>query len=584
MSDQRLDKSGVQYLWNKIKSMFALKTDVPSASTVTPGMDSVSGQIGASTNYARADHTHPKDSSKANVASPNLTGTPTAPTAAVGTSSTQIATTAFVNNVLADFNTSQMNKKQNLLEAGRNIALTDLPNGNTRIDGVDMTSMWEEVNGKVDNIIGGNHITVSKTGNTYTINGEAGGGGLEYWVEDTNKIYRKTTETIQGWDCDDEYKHGQFQIVNPVSNWVQKNNTNSACCAWYSFGGNTYPMVISTNQADATVFLVFSHDYVRSFTKNGVTLYYSFMEYTSLWGDCTINGDVPPYLGDFTEKYHELNDDSSATQDYVRDLLLELSHFCTTKVQYSGIGGNNSDYVAWGGDYYSVGASNPSPSDMPFYVDTNGIVEAKDYRIDGESIVKKNISDLQDVEIDDVEDGDTLIYNATTQKWENGSGGGTANAEEMTYAEYEALSQAEKEDGTIRFITDYPDSGGGGSDSSIDYSTTEQVVGTWVDGKPLYRKSFVFSASDVSNNNMITDLLAADIDSVWLDLQGTFVRTQDSSGIYFTSTNYWNPANTYGFRIDVTYSQYVVIWQWKNGAMAYSGNSVFSFLYTKVAD
>jgi hypothetical protein len=35
---------------------------------------------------------------KANLDSPALTGTPTAPTAAVGTSSTQVATTAFVMN------------------------------------------------------------------------------------------------------------------------------------------------------------------------------------------------------------------------------------------------------------------------------------------------------------------------------------------------------------------------------------------------------------------------------------------------------------------------------------------------------
>jgi hypothetical protein len=34
--------------------------------------------------------------SKANIASPALTGTPTAPTAAAGTNTTQIATTAFV--------------------------------------------------------------------------------------------------------------------------------------------------------------------------------------------------------------------------------------------------------------------------------------------------------------------------------------------------------------------------------------------------------------------------------------------------------------------------------------------------------
>ena len=41
--------------------------------------------------------------SKANTASPTLTGTPVAPTAAVATDSTQIATTAFVKNVLETY-------------------------------------------------------------------------------------------------------------------------------------------------------------------------------------------------------------------------------------------------------------------------------------------------------------------------------------------------------------------------------------------------------------------------------------------------------------------------------------------------
>jgi len=41
--------------------------------------------------------------SKANTASPTLTGTPAAPTAAVGTDSTQLATTAFVKDVLENY-------------------------------------------------------------------------------------------------------------------------------------------------------------------------------------------------------------------------------------------------------------------------------------------------------------------------------------------------------------------------------------------------------------------------------------------------------------------------------------------------
>lgn len=51
---------------------------------------------GTSNLYARADHVHPSDTSKANLASPTFTGTPAAPTAAADTNTTQLATTAFV--------------------------------------------------------------------------------------------------------------------------------------------------------------------------------------------------------------------------------------------------------------------------------------------------------------------------------------------------------------------------------------------------------------------------------------------------------------------------------------------------------
>ena len=68
---------------------------IPAASSTTPNMDGT-GAAGAAATFARGDHTHPTDTSRAAVASPAFTGTPTAPTAAVGTNTTQIATTAFV--------------------------------------------------------------------------------------------------------------------------------------------------------------------------------------------------------------------------------------------------------------------------------------------------------------------------------------------------------------------------------------------------------------------------------------------------------------------------------------------------------
>jgi hypothetical protein len=52
--------------------------------------------VGTSLEYARGNHVHPTDTSRAAVASPTFTGTPLSTTAAVDTNTTQIATTAFV--------------------------------------------------------------------------------------------------------------------------------------------------------------------------------------------------------------------------------------------------------------------------------------------------------------------------------------------------------------------------------------------------------------------------------------------------------------------------------------------------------
>ena len=68
--------------------------------TSNPEMDGTASP-GDVAQYARGNHVHPKDTSKANLASPTFTGTPKAPTAAAGTNTTQIATTAFVQAAIA---------------------------------------------------------------------------------------------------------------------------------------------------------------------------------------------------------------------------------------------------------------------------------------------------------------------------------------------------------------------------------------------------------------------------------------------------------------------------------------------------
>jgi hypothetical protein len=68
---------------------------VGQAGSATPIVDGTAA-VGTSLRYARQDHVHPTDTTRAPLASPGLTGTPTAPTATAGTNTTQIATTAFV--------------------------------------------------------------------------------------------------------------------------------------------------------------------------------------------------------------------------------------------------------------------------------------------------------------------------------------------------------------------------------------------------------------------------------------------------------------------------------------------------------
>ena len=68
---------------------------VGQASSTTPVMNGTAA-VGTSLRYARTDHVHASDTSRAPLASPTFTGTPLAPTAAVDTNTTQVATTAYV--------------------------------------------------------------------------------------------------------------------------------------------------------------------------------------------------------------------------------------------------------------------------------------------------------------------------------------------------------------------------------------------------------------------------------------------------------------------------------------------------------
>jgi len=120
-------------------SDFVTHADLSDANPVVDGVASP----GTSQNFARADHIHPTDTSRAPLASPAFTGTPTAPTAASGTNTTQIATTEFVSNAITAAVASAFEIK------GSKTSYTDLPaSGNKSgdvwyVDDEQSTYFWD---------------------------------------------------------------------------------------------------------------------------------------------------------------------------------------------------------------------------------------------------------------------------------------------------------------------------------------------------------------------------------------------------------------------------------------------------------
>lgn len=100
------------------------------ANDILPVMDGTAS-IGVEKSYSRADHKHPTDTSRAPIQSPEFTGTPKAPTAADGTSTTQLATTAFVQNRISALLSSNSTFSGDLNFSGNATAKTQASSDNS---------------------------------------------------------------------------------------------------------------------------------------------------------------------------------------------------------------------------------------------------------------------------------------------------------------------------------------------------------------------------------------------------------------------------------------------------------------------
>lgn len=125
---------------NIATTAFVLANTASTPSTTVPLVDATPGEIGVSVEFARGDHVHPTDGSRAGLASPPFTGTPTAPTAAPLTNDTQLATTAYADSAVSVEKT-RATTAEALLAPLASPALTGVPTAPTAAPGTNTTQV-----------------------------------------------------------------------------------------------------------------------------------------------------------------------------------------------------------------------------------------------------------------------------------------------------------------------------------------------------------------------------------------------------------------------------------------------------------
>jgi len=140
-----------------------------------------------------------------------------------------------------------------------------------------------------------------------------------------------------------------------------------------------------------------------------------------------------------------------------------------------------------------------------------------------ESGGSSSLSGLTDVNITSVSDGQILKYDSSSSKWVNGTGGGggvssyddLTNKPQVNGVTLSGDKDSEdlgivwegtqlqydaivtKDPNTTYYITDADD--GGDSFQPVIYSEIEREIGVWADGKPLYEKT-IYNAGGVTGN------------------------------------------------------------------------------------
>lgn len=146
-----------------------------------------------------------------------------------------------------------------------------------------------------------------------------------------------------------------------------------------------------------------------------------------------------------------------------------------------------------------------------------------------------------------------------------------------TQAEFNALSEEQKKSGT--YIVDDGNNGGGSSSSSNIYSTEETRVGTWIDGKPLYRRTAMRYGLTGNTKDWIVAYTASSYEFVLMYYP--FIHSQGSDKAVFgrAYTDMSSNKITFHFNQDTKVFQF-----WVTTTTFLPANVIINYYYTKTTD
>lgn len=157
------------------------------------------------------------------------------------------------------------------------------------------------------------------------------------------------------------------------------------------------------------------------------------------------------------------------------------------------------------------------------------------------------LSDLTDVDLSTPIEGQALVYNESTSKWENGDV--ASDMEEITLAYYNEHKSEIEASGKTYLVTGpttSPVAAGGGVNV---YSSEEQCIGQWIDGKPIYERVITFGELPTSSVKQI-DISSLNVDEI-IELKG-MVKSSSTQGYYRTLPMVDNSSFSNCIRLDVS--------------------------------